>query len=155
MKLFTTAAFMLLAIMAVAQPPEGPVTPGSAYGAKIKKGAGIPVENLASSIGTAPKKQVRIQGVVTDVCVKQGCWLKVQNGNQKLMVKSKDHAWFVPASLVGKTVVIEGDAEQVVTPVSELRHYAEDAGKSKKEIEAITQPKKEITVQATGLVVIK
>lgn len=155
MKLFTTAAFLLMSAFAMAQPPKGPVTPGSTYGAKIKSDNAMPVEKLSSTVGADAKKAVRFQGVVTDVCVKQGCWLKIQNGSQKLMVKSKDHAWFVPSALVGKTVVIEGDAEQVITPVDELRHYAEDAGKSKKEIEAITQPKKEITVQATGLVVIK
>ena len=35
-----------------------------------------------------------------------------------------------------------------------LKHYAEDAGKSKEEIAAITEPKKEITMQAKGILVL-
>jgi cyanophycinase-like exopeptidase len=71
-----------------------------------------------------------------------------------MMVKMKDHKFLVPVSLNGKEVVIAGVAEQKVTTVEQLRHYAEDAGKSKAEIEAIKAPKKEIVVQAKGLLVL-
>ena len=40
------------------------------------------------------------------------------------------------------------------TSVKELRHYAEDAGKSKEEIAKITKPKVEIRVLANGIKVI-
>jgi hypothetical protein len=39
------------------------------------------------------------------------------------------------------------------TDVKTLRHYAEDQGKSKEEVEAITAPKKEITFEATGALI--
>ena len=35
------------------------------------------------------------------------------------------------------------------------KHYAEDAGKNKEEIDAIKEPKKEIVMQATGILVLK
>jgi len=35
-----------------------------------------------------------------------------------------------------------------------LRHFAEDAGKTKNEIAEITEPKKEIVFQATGIKVL-
>jgi hypothetical protein len=41
-----------------------------------------------------------------------------------------------------------------VTPVKELQHYAEDAGKSKEEIAKITEPKKEIVMNAKGILVL-
>jgi hypothetical protein len=37
------------------------------------------------------------------------------------------------------------------TSVEELRHYAEDAGKSQEEIEAITEPKKTYSFVADGV----
>lgn len=37
------------------------------------------------------------------------------------------------------------------TSVEELRHYAEDAGKSKEEIESITEPRIEYTFMADGV----
>ncbi|MBS1563155.1 MAG: DUF4920 domain-containing protein, partial [Bacteroidetes bacterium] len=41
-----------------------------------------------------------------------------------------------------------------VTPAEKLRHYAEDARKSKEEIAAITQDKQEILLTAKGIVVV-
>ena len=35
-----------------------------------------------------------------------------------------------------------------------LKHYAEDAGKSKEEIATIKEPKKEIVLQAKGILVL-
>jgi hypothetical protein len=66
----------------------------------------------------------------------------------------KDHSFFVPVSMQGKTIVVDGTATLKETSVDMLKHYAEDAGKSKAEIDAITQPKKEITVQAKGILVL-
>jgi hypothetical protein len=39
------------------------------------------------------------------------------------------------------------------TDVKTLQHYAEDQGKSKEEVEAITSPKKEITFEASGALI--
>jgi hypothetical protein len=41
------------------------------------------------------------------------------------------------------------------TTVAQLRHYAEDAGKSKEEIAKITEPKIELTFMADGVIVKK
>ena len=70
------------------------------------------------------------------------------------MVKMKDYGFFVPLAAKGKTVVIEGQVSMKTTSVKELRHYAEDAKKSQAEIDAITQPKKEVNILANGIVVI-
>jgi hypothetical protein len=50
--------------------------------------------------------------------------------------------------------VIEGQASIKTVSVNELRHFAEDAKKSKAEIDAITQPKKEVNILAKGIVVV-
>ena len=54
----------------------------------------------------------------------------------------------------GKTIVADGVATFKETSVAMLQHYAEDAGKSKEEIEAIKEPKREITLQAKGILVL-
>ena len=71
-----------------------------------------------------------------------------------LFVKFKDYGFFVPLAAKGKTVVIEGQASMKTVPVKELKHYAEDAKKSQAEIDAITQPKKEVNILAKGIVVV-
>jgi hypothetical protein len=78
--------------------------------------------------------------------------METAKGN--VMVKMKDHAFFVPLDLNGKEIVVDGVAKSTVTPVSELKHYAEDAGKSKEEIAKITDPKKEMVIQAKGILVL-
>ena len=66
----------------------------------------------------------------------------------------KDHAFLVPVDMNGKEIVVDGTASMKVTSVKELQHYAEDAGKTKEEIAAITEPKKEIIVNAKGILVL-
>ena len=70
------------------------------------------------------------------------------------MVKFYDYGFFVPKDISGKEVIVEGKAFKEVTPFDELRHYAEDAGKSADEIAAITEPKAEWKFEATGVLVL-
>ena len=51
----------------------------------------------------------------------------------------------------GQDVIMQGKAFKEITPIEELRHYAEDAGKSEEEIAAITQPKEEYKFMASGV----
>jgi Domain of unknown function (DUF4920) len=78
----------------------------------------------------------------------------METANGTMMIKMKDHSFFVPLSMNGKTIVVDGKASLKETSVEMLKHYAEDAGKSKEVIDAIKEPKKEITVEAKGILVI-
>lgn len=91
-------------------------------------------------------------GKVDEVCQSKGCWMKVnlENGNQ-IMVKFKNYGFFMPKDIAGKEIVINGKAYVNEVPVSELRHYAEDAGQSAEEIAAITEPKTTFSFEADGV----
>jgi hypothetical protein len=78
----------------------------------------------------------------------------METADGAMMIKMKDHKFLVPLSMNGKTIVVDGTATLKETSVDMLKHYAEDAGKTKAEIDAITQPKKEITMQAKGILVL-
>ena len=56
--------------------------------------------------------------------------------------------------IVGKEVVLEGEAVVKEVSVKQLQHYAKDAGKSEEEIKKITQPKKELQFIAKGVLVL-
>jgi hypothetical protein len=93
----------------------------------------------------------KMKGKIIEVCSSKGCWMKLDMGNEnEVMVKFKDYGFFMPLEAEGD-VVINGKAFVTETPVDELRHYAEDAGKSKEEIEAITKPKLEYRFEADGV----
>lgn len=96
--------------------------------------------------------QTTIRGTVGDVCQKKGCWMTVAAGDeQEMMVRFKDYGFFMPFDLGGSEVIMKGIAYYEVTPVDELRHYAEDAGDSPEEIAMITEPKRELKFLADGV----
>lgn len=95
------------------------------------------------------------KGKVTAVCKAMGCWMKVDAGDgQEIMIKFGDHDFFMPKDCDGKTAYFTGKLFKKVTSVRELKHLAEDAGKSKEEIDAITTPKEEIQFTATGVILV-
>lgn len=153
-----TSFFLLLLCTASAlnaQPPKLPAVSGSNFGAAISVENALPAETLPALLTKSDKLDARIKAKVVDVCPKKGCWLKLQvNDTTTAFVKMKDYAFFLPLEIKGKTVVLEGEASLVTTSVDELKHYAEDAKKSKAEIDAITQPKKEIRLVAKGIRVV-
>lgn len=141
-------------------PPAGNAIIGDYYGADVSKAAeskAISVEKLETKLKDEKKvENVAVKGQVTDVCEKRGCWLTVKTEDgSPFFVKMKDYAFFVPTSLKGKNVVLEGNAEKMVTSVDELKHYAKDAKKSQAEIDAITIPKGEVRFLAAGIKVVE
>ena len=60
----------------------------------------------------------------------------------------------MPKDIAGKTVILDGIAKKNITSLQLLRHYAEDAKKSKEEILSITEPKTEISFEASGVVIL-
>jgi hypothetical protein len=126
------------------------------HGKKISEQGAIPAAQLATTLGAKAEAPAKVEGTVESVCKMKGCWMKVKTTDgQTMRVTFKDYGFFVPKDIAGKTVVFEGVAKQTETPVSELRHYAEDAGKSKEEIAKITEPEKAITFVADGVIVKK
>jgi hypothetical protein len=149
---FFIGVFCVASLMA--QPPEGPANKGMTFGQKVTAKGAMSVIDLSMKVDDKKEIPVKVRGRVTDVCTKEGCWLKMQTADGKMMVKMKDHAFLVPVDLNGKEIVVDGTAIMKVTPVKELQHYAEDAGKSKEEIAKITEPKKEIVMNAKGILVL-
>ncbi|GAB3887458.1 DUF4920 domain-containing protein [Spirosoma agri] len=128
----------------------------SYHGKKITEKGAIPATELAAKMDGKDKMPAKVEGTVESVCKVKGCWMKVKTGDgQTMRVSFKDYGFFVPKDIVGKTVVVAGTAESTTTPVDELRHYAEDAGKSKEEIAKITEPEKALTFVADGVIVKK
>lgn len=98
----------------------------------------------------------KIRAKVINVCQAKGCWMTLDMGDKKeVMVKFKDYGFFVPKDIAGKEVVINGKAYVKEISVDEQRHYAEDAGKSNKDIAAITTPKRTYSFEADGVLITK
>ncbi|MTB51801.1 DUF4920 domain-containing protein [Lewinella sp. W8] len=105
----------------------------------------VAMEGLTDTLETT------LRGTVNEVCQKKGCWMTIAAGEEEMMVRFKDYGFFMPMDISGREVVMHGKAYVEETPVDELRHYAEDAGKSAEEIAAITEPKREMKFLASGV----
>ena len=125
------------------------------------RGAAFEVRNVQEfgAFMTAFEGQDTMEAIVTgkveSVCQAKGCWMNIvsEDGKKEMFVKFVDYAFFMPMDLAGKTVTMKGTAYREVTPVDELRHYAEDEGLPKEEIEAITEPKEEMKFMASGVII--
>lgn len=152
-RIITLVVFSLLTGLLFANPPKGPAKKGMSFGKKTTSKGAITVDQLSTVVKDVATP-VKVKGTVSDVCTKEGCWLKLKTADGDMMVKMKDHLFLVPVDINGKEIVVQGTAKIKTTSVKELQHYAEDAGKTEEEIKAITEPKKEIVINATGVLVL-
>ncbi len=129
---------------------------GQNYGDKIHNKSIVGMEDVLVALKAGEEVETTMKARVSEVCQVKGCWMTLESdaSSEPMVVKFKDYGFFVPKDITGREVIIEGKAFKEVTPVEELRHYAEDAGKSKDEIAAITQPKEELKFMATGVLVL-
>lgn len=97
------------------------------------------------------ESNVIIEGTIESVCPKKGCWMRVTDGEKTLFVRFQDYGFFVPMNAAGRPVVAHGTAVANTASVEELRHYAEDAGKSLEEIAKITEPETRVTFYADSV----
>jgi hypothetical protein len=136
-------------------PSTTPATKGQTFGQAVSAEGAITYTQLLKQLQNKDSVAVKVVGTVDAVCQMKGCWMNITEANQpEMMVKFKDYGFFVPKDIAGRKVVMQGYAYREVTPVDELRHYAEDAGKSKEEIEKITEPKQELKFLATGVLLL-
>lgn len=124
------------------------------YGEVVKGDEVTNSAEMISTIETAGTFKGKISGEIKEVCTKKGCWMTIELPNGEAMrVTFKDYGFFVPTNSQGFPVILEGVATLTETDVATLQHFAEDQGKSAAEVAAITEPKREITFEATGVII--
>ena len=153
-KIFLLIPVLICSFSLMAQPPKGLANKGMTFGVKTTTDSAIDVNELAALLLAKPTTVAKVRGKVVEVCKAEGCWIKMETANGPMMIKMKDHSFLVPLDMNGKNIVVQGTATFKETTVEMLKHYAEDAGKSKEEIAAITEGRKETTMQATGILVL-
>ena len=144
---------MVASLLSISQEPQ-PAEKGIVYGSSTTKDDAIHVDQVEKNIRNN-KYEGKLTGKVVEVCQEKGCWMKLEKANgERLMVKFKDYGFFMPKNIVGKEVVLDGEATVKEVSVKQQKHYAQDAGKSKEEIEKIKEPKKELQFVAKGVLVL-
>ncbi|MEO7315641.1 MAG: DUF4920 domain-containing protein [Ginsengibacter sp.] len=154
-KLLLSVLALVSVTVLFAQPPAGDANLGDVYGDNVTAGKNFNAKNLTGKLKEGPL-ETKLKAKVLEVCPNKGCWVKVQLEDKSVAtIKMKGYKFFVPTSLEGKNIEVDGKVEIATTSVDELKHFAEDAKKPQEEIDAIKEPKKEIKIMANGIKVVK
>jgi len=126
----------------------------ASFGDKIEAEGAIKAVELAEKYKTMVEGDTLVTKVtakINEVCSTKGCWMRLDLENdEEVMVRFKDYGFFMPLNATGE-VIVNGKAFVTEISVDELKHYAEDAGKSEAEIAAITEAEKTFAFEADGV----
>ena len=155
MKKLIFFCLIVFSLSASAQKKEKvPAAKDVVYGQVSEEKSPVSVDELSSKLADNTFAG-QIKGKVVEVCKAEGCWIRLQKADgTTMMVRAKDHAFLMPENIVGKTVLVEGNATVKETSEEMRKHYAEDAGKSRKEIEKIKGSEKSVEFDAKGVKVL-
>lgn len=97
---------------------------------------------------------VTVEGRVTQVCRKKGCWLALDTGAAPIRVHvartdAGDYAFTVPTDLHNVQATVRGTLQQVTLDARTQQHFAEDAGRAASE----PQPATELQIIAEGIII--
>lgn len=104
------------------------------YGAGVGKAQAVKVSDLYADPGRYVGQAVRVEGLVTDVCAKRGCWMEVASDKefQTIKIKVDDGVIVFPMDAKGRIAAAEGVFEKLEVPVERValmkKHEAEEKG---------------------------
>ncbi|MEM9294142.1 MAG: DUF4920 domain-containing protein [Acidobacteriota bacterium] len=79
-------------------------------------------------------RTVRVEGEVTDVCPKKGCWMSLREGEAAVRIKVEDDVIIFPGSAVGSHAVAQGTVNVLDLDRERytgwLAHLAEERGET-------------------------
>jgi len=122
---------------------------GTDYGKGVTIDKAVAVETLLGSPDDYLGKTVRVDGVITGVCKKRGCWMQVTNpdtGNG-VRIKVDDGVIVFPYTAMGKKASAEGVFDAITLTPEQVEARAEQQAAEHKHADGETcdktDPKKE------------
>lgn len=137
---------------------EAKVLEGKTYGAPLMGEQAVTVADIMDDPQAYDGKFVKVEGLVTDVCTKRGCWFSIAGDRpgMKLRFKVRDGDMVFPPSAKGKHAVAEGKVSVRTMSLEDTRkyeeHMAKDAGKEF-DPESVTEPMVVIQLEGRGAVI--
>jgi len=131
---------------------------GKAYGEPLGSDDTTKISELIANCDDYVGQTVRVEGLVTGVCEKRGCWMSLASDQEfeELRIKVDDGVIVFPMEAKGRRAVAEGTFSKIEMTMEQTlayaKHHAEEHGE---EFDAskITEPKTYFQINATGAVV--
>lgn len=111
------AATTLLAITALAAAAPA-LAAETKYGSGVGKADPVKISELLAHPERYVGKAVRVEGTVTGVCAKRGCWMELASDKefQSIKVKVEDGVMVFPMEAKGKSASAEGVFTRIDVP---------------------------------------
>lgn len=131
--------------------------PGELFGDGVKESQAVAITDILASPDQYAGKTVRVEGTVTDVCPKRGCWFEMAGTKpgDKLRFKVQDGVMVFPMTAKGKYAVAEGVVVAQKLSLEETREYLEyQAREYGKEYDpaSVTEPMTVVRLDGKGAV---
>lgn len=107
---------------------------GTVYGAGVSVAETVAIADIQANPDLWAGKRVRVEGTVTDVCAKRGCWFNMAGDRpgEQMRFKVKDGVMVFPMSARGQYAVAEGIVRKIPLDLEQTRrvlaHEAEEQG---------------------------
>ena len=131
---------------------------GKHYGKALTGTETVKISELLAHPANYVGKTVRVEGIVTAVCEKRGCWMSLASDREfeELRIKVEDGVMVFPLEAKGKRAVAEGVLSKVEMDLEQsvayAKHHAEEHGE-KFDPAAIKEPMVYYQVMAEGAVI--
>jgi hypothetical protein len=123
-------AMVLCALVAVA----APAGEGTKYGEGVSGKEVVAIAELLTDPDAYVGKTIRVEGKITDVCPRMGCWIEIsENEATSIKFKVKDGVLVFKPDVKGKEVVAEGVFTRIDMTRDEAIDYAEHLAEEKGE----------------------
>lgn len=148
----TLAAALLAALAAT------PVAAATKYGKGVSAAAPVKLSELMANPDSYVGKVVKVEGLITEVCAKRGCWINVAGDMefQTIRIKVEDGVIVFPMTDKGKKVVAEGTFRKTELTkeqaIAKAKHECEEKG-TEFDPASVTGPATVYQIQGTGAVV--
>jgi len=132
---------------------------GKSYGKPLTGSDTVAIGELLANPDQYMGKTVRVQGVITGVCEKRGCWMSLGSKDedfQEIRIKVDDGVIVFPVEAMGKTAVAEGTLAKVEMTLEQTvaykQHHAEEHGEEF-DPASVTEPLVYYQIKGTGAVI--
>ena len=145
-------AATVAAVAAVSTAPTG-----TTFGAGVKLTETTPIDSVINDPMAFKGKTVRVEGMVTDVCPKRGCWFEMAGSapGTKLKFKVTDGEMVFPPDAKGRTIIAEGVVSATELSIEDSQKQAEYQAKEYGKTydpASITKPTVSVRIDGTGAV---
>lgn len=130
---------------------------GTSFGAGVTLAESVAIDSILGDPTAFKGKTVRVEGIVTDVCPKRGCWFEMAGSGpgKKLRFKVTDGEMVFPIDSKGMHAVAQGEVAVTSLTIEESKRRAEYQAKEygvAYDPASITKPTLVVRLDGTGAV---